>query len=200
MAMGTDPIADLLALQRDMDRVMERFGARTERPESDGRSFWMPTIDVYKQGDDMVVRAEVPGVSPNEISVSVTGNMLTVKGERRKDEQVQEGDWVLHESRYGSFERRVTLARGHRRLAGPRAVPRGHPRGHRPALGAPDAAAARRRRDRRASRDGKRRSAGVAAGIPAAARAAGHAGVVTAALRAAAAARDTGTQQSMQQT
>lgn len=109
MATGSDPFADLLTLQRDVDRLMTRFGAQPRHAGEDGHSFWTPPVDVFKQGTDMVVRIDLPGVSPSDINVSITGNMLTIKGERRKEQALQEGDWVLQESRYGSFERRVTL-------------------------------------------------------------------------------------------
>jgi HSP20 family protein len=109
MATGTDPFADLLTLQRDMDRMMSRFGGQPRRAGDDGHSFWMPPVDVFKQDDRMVIRVELAGVSPSDISVSVTGNMLTIKGERRQDQRVNESDYVLQESTYGAFERRITM-------------------------------------------------------------------------------------------
>ncbi|HEY3318355.1 MAG TPA: Hsp20/alpha crystallin family protein [Coriobacteriia bacterium] len=109
MATSADPFADLLTLQRDMDRIMTRFGAPPRMAGEDGRSFWMPAVDVFKQGADMVVRVELPGVGAADINVSVTGNMLSVKGERRRDESRSEDDYVMRESTYGAFERRITM-------------------------------------------------------------------------------------------
>lgn len=109
MAIGTDPFADLLTLQRDMDRIMTKFGGQPRQPGEDGHGVWMPSVDIYKQGEDMIVRVELPGVSPGDINVSVTGNMLTVKGERRAERTVEDSDYVMRESTFGSFERRVTM-------------------------------------------------------------------------------------------
>ncbi len=109
MATGIDPFADLLTLKHDMDRIMEKFGAQPSRAGEDGQNIWMPSVDVFKQGDDMIVRAELPGVNPSDINVSVTGNMLTIKGERRQERQLDENDYVLRETTYGSFERRITM-------------------------------------------------------------------------------------------
>lgn len=109
MAIGTDPFADLLTLQRDMDRIMTKFGGQARMTGEEGRSFWMPPVDVFKQGADMMLRVELPGVNPSDINVSITGNMLTIRGERRQDRQINESDYVMRESTYGSFERRITL-------------------------------------------------------------------------------------------
>jgi HSP20 family protein len=108
--MAMDPFADLLTLQREMDRIMTKFGAHPQHmTEEQGQNLWTPAVDVFKQGQDMVVRAELPGVNPADINVSVTGNMLTLKGERRQERQTGDDQYVMRETTYGSFERRVTM-------------------------------------------------------------------------------------------
>lgn len=109
MATGTDPFADLLTLQRDVDRVMTTFGGQPRQTEGDGRAPWTPAVDVFRQGQGMVVRVELPRVAPTDISVSVAGNVLAIRGERREDSSVGAGDYVMHESARGKFERRITM-------------------------------------------------------------------------------------------
>jgi len=68
-----------------------------------------PAVDVYETGDDVVVTAGVPGVKPEDIDISVQGNILTIKGETRMDDQVKEGSYHRRERRYGTFMRQIQL-------------------------------------------------------------------------------------------
>jgi HSP20 family protein len=61
---------------------------------------------------NLVVRADVPGVDPKEIEVSVVGNVLTIKGERKEEKEVKSEDYIRREASYGCFERRMTLPEG----------------------------------------------------------------------------------------
>ncbi len=58
---------------------------------------------------NLIVRADVPGVEPKDIDVSVVGNVLTIKGERKEEKEVKSEDYIRRESSYGVFERRMTL-------------------------------------------------------------------------------------------
>jgi len=58
------------------------------------------------------VRADVPGVDPKDVEVSVRGNILTIKGERKEEKEVKSEDYIRREASYGSFERRMTLPEG----------------------------------------------------------------------------------------
>jgi HSP20 family protein len=81
------------------------------------RDFWRPeefsleapAIDVYEDKDDLIVKAEMPGLNKDEIDVSVTGNTLTVKGEKKKEEEINEKDYYRCERAFGSFSRTVEL-------------------------------------------------------------------------------------------
>lgn len=108
MATRGDPFADLLTLRQDVDRLIASFGPQPEHP-GEASSLWMPAVDAFKHDGDIVVRAELPGMNPAEINVAVSRNALTIKGERRRDPGIAEGDYVMRESTYGAFERRVTM-------------------------------------------------------------------------------------------
>jgi HSP20 family protein len=68
-----------------------------------------PAIDVYEENDDLVVKAEIPGLTRDEIDVTVSGNMLTVKGEKKKEEEINEKDYYRCERAFGAFARTVEL-------------------------------------------------------------------------------------------
>jgi HSP20 family protein len=72
-------------------------------------SRWAPTLDVSESGTEVTVRAEVPGVDPNEIDITVTGDRLTISGEKKETVEKKDRDAYHRESRYGSFTRTVRL-------------------------------------------------------------------------------------------
>jgi HSP20 family protein len=92
-----------------MDDLFENFFRGWDRPLSLlGERAW-PALDVAEREEALVVRAEVPGMKPEEIDISVYGNTLTISGEK-KQAQEDQGDGFYHvESTYGSFRREVTL-------------------------------------------------------------------------------------------
>jgi HSP20 family protein len=61
---------------------------------------------------NLVVRADVPGLEPKDIDISILGNVLTVKGERKSEQEVNQEDYLRREVSYGAFERRMTLPEG----------------------------------------------------------------------------------------
>lgn len=69
----------------------------------------MPRLDIIDRDDEIVVKAEVPGVNKDDIEVSLTGNMLTIKGETKKEEKEEKGDYYRREIVHGAFSRSVSL-------------------------------------------------------------------------------------------
>lgn len=69
----------------------------------------VPSLDVFEEEDELVVKADLPGISKEEIEVTVTGNVVTIKGEKKKEEEVKEKDYYRRERSYGSFVRSVEL-------------------------------------------------------------------------------------------
>ena len=110
------PFMDLTRWDRDMDRMMEDFFGRRARswwPEGWFRGGEMalgaPALDVFEDKDDVVVKAELPGMDKENIEVNLTDHMLTIKGEKKKEEEVKEENYYHSERSYGSFVRNVEL-------------------------------------------------------------------------------------------
>ena len=77
-----------------------------------GTSFfegWEPAVDVYEDKDKITVRAELPGMKQPDIQLSVESNTLTISGERKREEERQQGDTFRSERFYGRFQRSLTL-------------------------------------------------------------------------------------------
>ncbi len=70
---------------------------------------WAPSIDMYEKEDSFIVRAELPGVNKDDVDISMTGDTLTIKGERKPPAEVKEEDYQCCEVCYGSFSRSITL-------------------------------------------------------------------------------------------
>jgi HSP20 family protein len=73
---------------------------------------WEPAIESHVENGNLVVKADLPGIDPKEISISVTGNQLTIKGERKEEEKKEEKDYVYRELSYGKFSRTMELPAG----------------------------------------------------------------------------------------
>lgn len=94
-------------MHRDLDRIAtRRFGnGDTESSIAD----WVPAVDIVEEKDRFVLRADVPGVNPEDIDVSMDAGVLTVSGERRSESVDEEGDVRRTERSYGRFFRRFSL-------------------------------------------------------------------------------------------
>ena len=112
------PFMGLTHWERDMDRMMEDFFGRRARPwwpERWSRTEEMevkpPIVDVFEEKDDIVVKAELPGIEKDNIQVNLTDHTLTIKGEKKKEEEVKEENYYRAERSYGSFLRTLDLPR-----------------------------------------------------------------------------------------
>jgi HSP20 family protein len=110
------PFTDLTRWDRDMDRVMEDFFGRRASPWWPGRWFRgeelgmrAPAVDLFEEKDDIVVKAELPGMDKDNIEVNLTDSTLMIKGEKKKEEEVKEENYYRSERTYGSFVRNVEL-------------------------------------------------------------------------------------------
>ena len=111
--MRWDPMRDLWGMQRDLDRLMSAF-TTVSSPSSSAveATLAIPTMDVIRQGDDLVLRAEMPGINADDIDISVADGTLTLKGTRRAETETKDEDFVVRETSFGSFERSVKLPEG----------------------------------------------------------------------------------------
>ena len=102
-----EPFNELVSLRDAMDRLFQESIVRPRgliESVADGLA-----VDVYENKDDVVVKASVPGVQPEDIDLSVTGDVLTIKGEFKQEENVEKENYVRRERRYGSFSRSLQL-------------------------------------------------------------------------------------------
>jgi HSP20 family protein len=97
------------ALQRRMDRLFDDFAGDYQWPFTNGRAGVMPSIDVHETDKDMTIEAELPGVGEKDIDVTLTDNLLTIKGEKKQESEEKKKDYHLTERSYGSFSRSMTL-------------------------------------------------------------------------------------------
>lgn len=102
-----DPIDEIAQLRESMDRLMTDFWGK--RPRMLEPVTHMPALDVFAEGNEVVVRAEVPGLNPKEIDVSLADHVLTIKGKFAEEKEVKEQEYYLCEIRRGSLVRSVTL-------------------------------------------------------------------------------------------
>jgi HSP20 family protein len=103
-----EPELRLLSLRDAMDRLFEDSFISPRSAFSPFANA-APALDMYQTGDDVVVKATLPGVRANDLEISVTGEVLTVKGEMRQDEDANEEGYVRRERRFGSFARSIAL-------------------------------------------------------------------------------------------
>jgi HSP20 family protein len=105
-----EPTREMTSLREAMDRLFEDSFIRPGwfAPVWGGTE--MLPVDVYETADQLVVKAAVPGVKPEEIEVTVTGDLLTIKGEFKAEEKVEKGNYLRQERRHGNFYRQVGLS------------------------------------------------------------------------------------------
>lgn len=103
-----EPFRDLMTLREAMNRLFEESFVRPT-------SFFAPlaegtlAVDMYETPDEVVVKAAVPGIKPQDLNISVTGDVLTIKGETKQEEKVDKANYIYQERRYGTFARSITL-------------------------------------------------------------------------------------------
>lgn len=107
-----EPFRDLMSLREAMDRLFDDSFVRPRRgalAPSVGAGF---AVDMYETEDDVVVETALPGVDPDDVDISVSGNTLTIRGETRSEEEVEEESYVYREMRRGAYARSLTLPVG----------------------------------------------------------------------------------------
>ncbi len=102
-----------MALQQEMNRLFDRFFGREAEPfypmEEMGFPTAYPQMDVKETDKAIKIAVELPGMDEKDIQVSISGNSLTIKGEKKEEKEEREGSYVRMERRYGSFNRVVPL-------------------------------------------------------------------------------------------
>ena len=101
-----EPAREMMTLREAMDRL---FDDAFTRPLSLRDGWSAPAIDMYQTDDEIIVKAALPGFKPDEVQINITGEVLTLKGEAKQQEEKKEKAWHMREQRWGTFERSVVL-------------------------------------------------------------------------------------------
>jgi HSP20 family protein len=105
-----DPFREVSALQERMNRLFSNYrSASPYREEEISQSPWVPPVDIYETEDSLVFKAELPGVTKEDITVEVKDNTLTLKGEKKFGKEAKEESYHRVERAYGAFQRAFTL-------------------------------------------------------------------------------------------
>ncbi|CUS99313.1 HSP20 family protein [Candidatus Kryptobacter tengchongensis] len=107
------PIRDLATeifdLQREINRMFDRFFRGFEEEEELKVMKWSPRVDISETDDEYIVRADVPGVSKDDIKITIKDNVLTISGEKKQEKETKNENFHRIERVYGSFTRTFTL-------------------------------------------------------------------------------------------
>jgi len=103
------PFKDFERMRREMDRLWDSFFEGGLRKRTEGAGEWLPSLDVAETKNEIVVKAEVAGMDPKDIDISLSDGVLTIKGEKKQEKEEKEADYHLVERSYGSFTRLVQL-------------------------------------------------------------------------------------------
>jgi len=102
------PLRGATTLQEQINRV---FGDMVgHASEESNLTPWAPPVDIYETEHELVVKADLPEVNPQELDIRVENNILTIRGERKFDNKVNEENYLRVERAYGSFSRSFSLA------------------------------------------------------------------------------------------
>jgi HSP20 family protein len=102
------PFRGVTALQDQVNRVIGDLVGRTG--EESNLTPWAPAVDIYETEHELVVKADLPDVNPQDLDIHVENNILTIRGERKFENKVNEENYLRMERSYGSFSRTFSLA------------------------------------------------------------------------------------------
>ncbi len=106
------PFTELMSLRQAMDRLFEDSFVRPSRALEALGEIAAPALDIYQTPSEVVVKAALPGVKVEDVSIDITGETLTIKGEHKAEQEVKREDYLYQERRYGTFSRSVVLPDG----------------------------------------------------------------------------------------
>lgn len=102
------PLRELSNLRREMDRIWDSFFSRGfELEPLPGE--WVPSLDISETADSIEVKAELPGMDPKDIEISLSGDNLMIKGEKKQEKKEKSKNYHRVETRYGAFSRSISL-------------------------------------------------------------------------------------------
>ena len=109
------PVSQGQTRQRELNALLSRFFGDGEQRGDSWRSYtegYAPHMESWVTENTLHIKADLPGLEPSDVEITVEGNRLTLRGERKAEQEKQEGQYFHREVRYGSFERRFTIPDG----------------------------------------------------------------------------------------
>jgi HSP20 family protein len=101
------PLGEIGRLRREMDDLWRRFFGTSGLEMT--VSEWMPSVDVSESEESFVVKAELPGLEAKDVDIDVSGDLLTIKGEKKTEQERKEENFHSRERYFGSFQRAIRL-------------------------------------------------------------------------------------------
>ena len=108
--MTRDPFRELLALQEKMNRMFEE-SMRSRSVEESSAGAWSPAADIYETDNSLIVKVELPEVRLEDIEIRLESGVLTLRGERKPNEDLEKDTCLRRERQYGPFSRTLSLPR-----------------------------------------------------------------------------------------
>lgn len=102
---------DLIPFRTEMDKLWNRFIGETS-PGGAATAEWLPSVDISETQNNFIVKAELPGLDAQDVNVSISGDILTIKGEKNQEEEEKDEHHHFVERYYGSFQRSFQLPSG----------------------------------------------------------------------------------------
>jgi len=104
-----DPFRDLVTIREKMNRLFEDAVTGRSEERDMVSSSWTPSVDIYEDGNNLVLTAEVPGIDEKDIEIKVEDNTISIKGERKFEKETKEENYHRIERSYGAFYRSFSL-------------------------------------------------------------------------------------------
>ena len=105
--MASDFFRSTAGLESQVNRI---FNELLDRSQDSNLTSWAPAVDIFESEHELVVKADLPDIKPEELDIRVENNILTIRGERKFEKKVDEKNYLRVERSYGSFARSFSLA------------------------------------------------------------------------------------------
>jgi HSP20 family protein len=101
-----NPAQDLMQMREEMDRLFSQFFRRGDGEDATwAQGTWAPAVDIFETDDAFMLKAELPGLSKDDVNIEVHDNRLIIRGERKRESEAKEDQYHRLERMYGRFER-----------------------------------------------------------------------------------------------
>ena len=104
-----NPWREMTTLQNRINNFFDDHYFPTSREDKEFMGVWYPVVDMFEKDDGVVIKAELPGMEKKDISIDIKDRVLTVKGERKHENEVKEENYYRKERSYGRFQRSFSL-------------------------------------------------------------------------------------------